>query len=238
MIEYQNNFISNISEKYFDNNKIEEINIQDASENDIIKFSPFDDQFLQILLKNILLKNNLENESLIKIDIDYEGIESELVEKILFGLKKFRKKIRTMKYNEEKIQLDDDILDDFINKYKNKLKNINKEQKDSLKNFIKENKLENQKDLLLSIQSLMIFIMSRSDQKFTSETGIQDVINEIEKTKIVEYKINLIQPFFGSGKNEDNNDDNQKQNEIQTYQIKNLYSIYDEIYKIINKDKN
>ena len=126
--------------------------------------------------------------------------------------------------------------------------------------------------------------MSISDQKFTSETGIQDVINEIEKTKIVEYKINLIQPFFGSGKNEDNNDDNQKQNEIQTcqinddeeffdninnqkqneiqtyqinnddgkndninnqkqneiqtYQIKNLYSIYDEIYKIINKDKN
>ena len=166
-----------------------------------------------------------------------------------------------MKYNGEKIQLDDDILDDFINKYKNKLEDINKKQKDSLKNFIKENKLENQKDLLLSIQSLMIFIMSKSDRKFNSETDIQDVINEIEKTKIVEYKINLIQPFFGSGKNEDNNDDNQKQNEIQTcqinddeeffdninnqkqneiqiYQIKNLYSIYDEIYKIINKDKN
>ena len=167
-----------------------------------------------------------------------------------------------MKYNGEKIQLDDDILDDFINKYKNKLEDINKKQKDSLKKFIEEIKLENPKDLLLSIQSLMIFIMSRSDQKFTSETGIQDVIKEIETTKIDEYKINLIQPFFGSGKNEDNNDENQKQNEIQicqindddeeeidninnqkqneiqTYQIKNLYSIYVEIYKIINKDKN
>ena len=92
LIKYQNNFISNIREKYFVNKEIEEINIQDASENDIIKFSPFDDQFLQILLKNILLTNNSENESLIKIDIDYEGIESELEEKILFGLKKFTKK--------------------------------------------------------------------------------------------------------------------------------------------------
>ena len=123
---------------------------------------------------------------------------------------------------------------------------VNEEQKDSLKNFIKENKLENQKDLLLSIQSLMIFIMSKSDRKFNSETDIQDVINEIEKTKIDEYKINLIRPFFENGKNKDDDDDeeffdninNQKQNEIQTYQIKNLYSIYDEIYKIINKDKN
>ena len=154
-------------------------------------------------------------------------------------------------------------MDDFINKYKSKLEDINEEQKKSLKKFIEENKLENPKDLLLSIQSLMIFIMSRSDQKFTSETGIQDVIKKIEKTKIDEYKINLIQPFFGSGKNEDNNNDNQKQNEIQTcqtndddddeeidninnkkqneiqiYQIMNLYSIYVEIYKIINKDKN
>ena len=105
LIEYQNNFISNISEKYFVKKEIEEINIQDASENDIIKFSPFDDQFLQILLKNILLTNNSENESSIKIDIDYQGIESELVEKNLFGLKKFRKKIRTMKYNGEKFNL-------------------------------------------------------------------------------------------------------------------------------------
>ena len=69
----------------------------------------------------------------------------------------------------------------------------------------------------------------------------------MKKTKIDEYKIkiNLIRPFFESGKNQDDDDEeffdninNQKQNEIQTYQIKNLYSIYDEIYKIINKDKN
>ena len=59
--------------------------IETESENDIIKFSPFDDQFLQILLKNILLTNNSENESSIKIDIDYQGIESELVEKNLLS---------------------------------------------------------------------------------------------------------------------------------------------------------
>ena len=64
-IEYQNNFISNISKKYFINKNIEEIQINEAREDNVIKISSSDSEFLDILIINTLIifdnDNNIES---------------------------------------------------------------------------------------------------------------------------------------------------------------------------------
>ena len=243
LIEYQNDFISKIQGKYFKNKIIEEINIQDASENNIPKFCPLDDEFLQILLKNVLIKNISVDNGLMNIDFDYEEIEAELAEKTLSDLKIFRKKIRTMKYKEDIPRLDDDILDDFISKYKMKLKDINNNQKDYIKTFIKNHNLNDINNLLLSILNIMVFILSKSDSEFNPETNIQDVIGEIKEEKIEKYK-NILAEFFGKKKEDEEEEEedileqmnNNNENGIDIFHINNLVSIYNEI--LMNNKNN
>ena len=109
-------------------------------------------------------------------------MENDLSEKIKPRLKRFKNEyIRTMKYKEDinKGIINEFIIDDFLKRYK--AKDLEGNQINNLRDFIKNNNLDNNleksNDLLLSIQNLMLFILKQS--KYKDETDIQNVINDI-----------------------------------------------------------
>ena len=127
-ISFQNDFIFKISEKYFINNDIKEINVQEATEENVIRFCSSDDEFLSIFMNNTLMKNKNQYDIL---EFDLEEIENDLAEKIIPGLKKFVVgKIKTMKYK-------GDDTDEIINYFKSKYKpeKLIKDQQDYIIGF-------------------------------------------------------------------------------------------------------
>ena len=96
-IEYQNYFISKITKKYFANNKtIKEIYIQSAKKENIVSFNISDDEFLKIFINNCLISEKEQ-----EFKIDFNGMEKDLKEEIIPGLKKLVDK-----------EIDNDIIDD------------------------------------------------------------------------------------------------------------------------------
>ena len=242
-IEYQNDFITNISEIYFKNIRLEEINVQDADERNVPQFSSLDDEFLKIILNNTEINNintneNDENE-IGTFKFIFQEMENDLSEKIKPELKRFKKEgIRTMKYNEDinKGIINEFIIDDFLKRYKPK--DLEGNQKNNIRDFIKNNNLEKSNDLLLSIQNLMLFILEQS--KYKDETDIQNVINDISENDIDNNMLKLIKSFFNCYILEEDDDDeedilnemNQSQNNDIRYSINNLYGLFEEIKKL------
>ena len=237
-IEYQNNFIINLT-KYFPNknmNEIEVINVQEASEENIPKLISSDDEFLEIIINNSLIIENNNEE--IEFEFDLEEIENELVDKIIPGIKRFNKdKIRIMEYTgEEYNEIDEKIINDFKKKYK--FQNINQRQKDYIKEFIENNK-EKKNLILLSFQYLMFFILSYPI--FKGESNIIEVINELPKNNNEIKKIELIKSFLGYNSINQNENENLSMNESseldlmnnskenEDFSVNNLYSIFHEI---------
>ena len=242
-IEYQNDFITNISEIYFKNIGLEEINVQDADERNVPQFSSLDGEFLKIILNNTEMHNINTNESdeneIGTFKFIFQEMENDLSEKIKLGLKRFKKEgIRTMKYNEDinKEIINEFIIDDFLKRYKPE--DLEGNQKNNIRDFIKNNNLEKSNDLLLSIQNLMLFILEQS--KYKDETDIQKVINDISENDIDNNMLKLIKSFFNCYILEEEDDDedilnemNQSQNDDIRYSINNLYGLFEEIKKLI-----
>ena len=237
-IEYQNNFMV-ISKKYLTNKNMDEIDVQEASEENIPKIVSSNDEFLEILINNFSIKENNNEE--IEFKFDLKEIENELADKIIPGLKLFnRDKIRIMKYSGEELnEIDEQIIIDFNKKYKSQ--DINQKQKDHIKEFIENN--NDKKNLILSfLQYLMFFILSYS--KFKGETDIKEVIEEFSKNNNENEKIELIKLFLGESNINQNEISNENESESfdilnqmndskenDDFLINNIYSIFIEINK-------
>ena len=154
LIQSQNSFVDNIISK---NNiqgilnsyvaQLEQsINIQDATENEIVNI----DDNIYILLNELILNNSLRNifmknkneinySNYTDIIYDYDNIEEELGKKILPGLKKFNPdKIHFITYLYEGFRGDNtSILVDYNNKYIQK--ELNENEKESLEQFLESN---------------------------------------------------------------------------------------------------
>ena len=217
-IKYQNDFVSQILEKYFINKEIKEINVQEATKDNIPSFCSSDDEFLTILIKNTLMKNN--NDIFM---FDLEEIENDLEEKIIHGLIKFNiEKIKTMKYKGDAIN--DGIIDDFKSKYIPE--KLNKEQQDYIKEFIEKNEENKYKNFLKALKNLMLFIMTKSD--YNLDIQIQDIINNISETNFDTNETNLIKSFFNGDEEEDNDLDDLDQmnaNNNIVFGVNNLYPL-------------
>ena len=232
-IQYQNNFISNISEKYFKNKNIEEIKIYEACENNIIKFSALDSLFLDILLNNTLII--FDNDNNIKgFEFWFEEIENDLAEKNLPGLKKFIEgEIRTMKYKGDSCDMsDDDIGNDFNRKYNKK--DLNENQKQKVMTFLNDNS-NNSNNILQSIKYLMRYFLSHPDYKSEDYIQFDEKISNDSKE---ENKDNLgpIKSLFDENDDDDfsqmnGTPENKTTEGFEGFTIGNLYSIYLEIKK-------
>jgi hypothetical protein len=154
LIECQNNFIDNVISKNaikgilnsYVSQLEQKINIQDASQNDIVNI---DDDVLDLLydliqsnsMRNIFDKDkkafNYNNYN--DIIYNYDNIEEELGKKILPGLKKFNPdKIHFITYLYEGFRGDNtSILVDYNNKYIQK--ELNENEKESLEQFLESN---------------------------------------------------------------------------------------------------
>jgi hypothetical protein len=230
-IKYQNNIICALKNKYFKNMKIEQINVQDAKEENVLKFSSSDDEFLKIVMNNTEIINleNKDQQNIFKFN--YRDIENDLGEKNKPGLKMFNiGKIRTIKYSGD---LDNEsIIDDFNKKYQ--IKNLNQEKKDVIKNkFIENIGLNKIDDFLLEIRKLMLYILKHECKE---EDEIQTIFSYEDFNNI---ELDLIKSFFNSTAtkvdDEDDidildmmNNENQQDNSNDNikYDIGILYSIY------------
>ena len=246
-ITYQNNFISNISYKYYQNIKIKEINVQDASENDLPYFCSSDDEFIEIIFNNILVEvnENQNNDIIFNFNFDLEGIEKDLAEKLKPRLKKFKiGEIRTIKYLGN--FTNDDIINEFITKYKSK--NINQEQQENIDKFFDKFDSKNLNDFLLIIQNVMIYCISNSG--LNGETDLNLVIDKISEN-LDKSRLDLLKSFidYKPQKHEEDDDEidldqmNRIYNENEKEKIKeenvgfsisNLYPIYQSISKLLN----
>ena len=236
-IEYQNDFIAKISEKYFKNINIEEIKVQDACENNVPKFCSSDEEFLEIIMNNVLIKIDKEknDDNKFNFDFDLDEIEKDLFGKIKPGLKRFiLGKIETMKYfgnitNEE-------IINDFENKFKQK--NITKEQIENINAFFKkdEHKNMNINDFLLILQKVMIFILTNNC--FNGETDLNLVINRMSEKELDKIQLELIKLFINfSSKKDDDDEEEEEEDEFDKnigFSVSNLSKIYQEIEKLLN----
>ena len=169
-IEWQNNFIDII----ISNNKIkgihnsylsqleQEINIQEATNEEIIKidkniYEVLNDLIYKTSMRNIFSKDNIINyKNYNDIIYDYDFIEKELGKIILPRIKKFRKgKIKFITYLFEGFRGENcSVLIDYNTKYKQRELNYN--EKNILYKFSKENDSINfHKDVFASLQILM-----------------------------------------------------------------------------------
>ena len=173
-IKYQNDFILNISDKYFKKKNIEEINVQEANEQNIPKFCSSNNEFLAILMNNSIIKICGNNDIKFNFGFDLDGIESDLAEKIIPGLKKFRiGLIRTMK------NLNVSNIDDIIYEFRKKfiINDLTQNQQDYLNKFIKNFDKKQSDEFLLSIEKLMSYTISNNENN--SETDLETVIEKI-----------------------------------------------------------
>ena len=231
-INYQNKFLSEIDDKSIKTN--DKINVQDATENNIPRFSPSDEVFLEIIMNNTEIKNIKGKDDNLGQDIfgfKFEDIEKDLAEKIKHGLKYFNEnRLTTMIYFGD--NGNERIINDFITKYGQK--EINDKQKENIKNFIEKNKdnYDNKitKNFCSAIQSLMSFLLTNSEA-YKKDKNLVEIIACLQEIKSFdETQRQLLERFFF----EENDDDlalmNGENGDI--YCIDTLYPIYQEFKKL------
>ena len=244
-IKKQNEFLSNIEkskihESYLKN--IKKIYIQEAEESDIIKVLD-NEKYIEIIINNCYKKYNFDEKQNIKYDEDYkkiyfnyDEIEKKLGENILHGIKRFIEHpfgLRVMKYKDEIYNdINNDILYDFQNKYnQNKLE---ENEKRNITEFIEKKNKKESYSFLLSLQFLMLDILSKSYYLKNDNDIYDDVITKMPIANFDQSQkeyFYLVNSFFE--KKEDNDDDilsqmNDNNNDnVNKYTIDKLFEIYE-----------
>ena len=241
LIEAQNTFINNIISKNDINGVLnsyigqleQEINVQDATQNEIINI---DDEVFELFEKLVIansMRNIFSNDNKKKDDINYSNykdiiynydiIEEELGKKILPGVKKFTyDKIKFVTYLYEGFRGENSsILKDYVAKYEQR--ELKEREKDSLYNLLEENRNSRfYNDVFASLQILMNQIIKENYEK---NQLIVEIIQKLPKYIFLEPK--LIK-FF------------QKQSEyyyeLHLFPVDSLISIFDYFEALCWKD--
>ena len=236
-IEYQNEFIKVVYDNCNENkNEIQniitkEIYVQNANERDIINFN--EEKFLDIII-NFSFPDFSYKDKIIfnKTDLNLDNIEKKILEDIIPGIKKFISgdyAIRKIHYQDEKYNyLNDDILHDFEIKIKSK--DVNEEQKKKIIENIKDiDKME----ILLLLQSLMIFILRKNIKENDNIINIIELMknNDIENNNLINNNLKIF--FDKFVENNDDNDDpynqdieeDKKKEEFQVCQLLSIFNI-------------
>ena len=202
LIESQNTFINNIISKNNINGVLnsyvvqleQEINIQDATKNEIINineeiFELFEKLVINNSMRNIFSekKDDINYSNYNDIIYNYDIIEEELGKKILPGLKKFtNEKIKFVTYLYEGFRGENStVLKDYINKYNPK--DLDETEKDSLYNLLEENRNSRfYNDVFASLQILMNQIIK---ENYPKDKLLYQIIEKLPKYVILEQKL-------------------------------------------------
>ena len=202
LIESQNTFINNIISKNNINGVLnsyvvqleQEINIQDATNNEIINineeiFELFEKLVINNSMRNIFSekKDDINYSNYNDIIYNYDIIEEELGKKILPGLKKFtNEKIKFVTYLYEGFRGENStVLKDYINKYNPK--DLDETEKDSLYNLLEENRNSRfYNDVFASLQILMNQIIK---ENYPKDKLLYQIIEKLPKYVILEQKL-------------------------------------------------
>ena len=211
-IEWQNKFINLILDNINQNSPLycyveqlnEEILVQDAQDDNILKLNKKVFEKLNYLIKIYSIRNIIENNCINysnyrRIKFNFDEIETELAKLILPGLKKFKSNDDSIKFMvylfEGNRSHKSQILMKFESKYPSK--ELNEKEKRIIYNFIKkyENSRKILNEIFYSCQILIDYIQKENYNKLNS---IFDIINElpnyIELNKI-------LKQFFSENKN-------------------------------------
>jgi len=235
LIEYQNEFLLNISKKkeyetYIKN--IEEIYIQDANDNDVPRLN--EKKLLDVIINYSFLENKETN-------FNFDMIEKKLIEETIPGIKKFISgdlAIRQIIYKGKFNTLNNDILYDFQKKMKSKI--LNKKQEEIILGKIKGKTKNELLPLLLSIQSLMMFILSKINNSFQGFNMDSEIIEPIKLMEEEESNIysNEIQELKSLFKNKNDNlenymdsDDDQNDSDYEICHLISVFYLCKEIYE-------
>ena len=207
-ISWQNNFIDTVINK----NKMsgvlnsyvsqleQEIEVQEAKEDEIIQinletYNKLKDLIRACSMRNIIQKGNKINyEKYNDIEYDYDFIEEEMAKEILPGRKKFKNNIKFITYLYEGFRGgNSSALVDYITKYPSR--ELNKAEKDSLIDFINDNKSRGfYNDVFSSLQILMNEIIK---ENYESSVLIYTIIENLPKfVKINPQLIKLLQDKY------------------------------------------
>ena len=237
-IESQNTFINNIISKNNINGVLnsyivqleQEINVQDATRNEIINindevFELFEKLVIDNSMRNIFTKNKDEINYSNYNDIvyNYDIIEEELGKKILPGLKKFtNEKIKFVTYLYEGFRGENStVLKDYISKYNQR--ELDEQEKDLLYDLLEENRNSRfYNDVFASLQILMNQIIR---ENYPKNQKIYDIIGSLPKYIILEPK--LVQ-FFKT--------QHEYYYESELYTVDSLISIFDYFEALCWKD--
>ena len=193
MIEWQNNLLNMIISKNSMNGILnsyvsqleQEINIQEATKDEIIKIDDKTYQALEALIssssiRNIFHKNkdnNIQYKNYNDIIYNYDYIEEELGKLILPGLKRFKPgSIKFITYLYEGFRGDGNssILTNYNDKYK--LKPLSEEEKQSLGELLKINSVKIFNEVFSSLQILMNEIIK---ENYDQDVLIYDIIEKL-----------------------------------------------------------
>ena len=201
------------------------IQVQDASESNIPQLID-ENKLLEVIIKNCFLKysfdsnnNNIYDENDKKLYFNYDKIEKSLIYEIFHDIKRFYSaeygiiKIK-FKGDEYKV-INDEIIKDYEKKYNNKAIDENGEKK--IIDFLKSKNKEDNYELLLSLQYLMIHILSLSKENSsnaTKDNDIVDIIKRIPKDQAnSRIKIELLKQLFNIKEEGEGNNVKEKINE-------------------------
>ena len=193
LVKCQNNFIDNILLHSQTNGVLksykaqleQEINIQDASDEEITNINDKTYEKLEELIKESSMRNIYsENDDEINyrnyndIIYDYDYIEDNLASEILLRIKKFKSKIKFVTFLYEGFRGDNSsILIDYMNKYIQR--DLTNEEKKSLDEFLEENNNSVfYNDIFSSLQILMKEIIN---DNYSQNEIIYDIIEKISK---------------------------------------------------------
>ena len=201
-IEFQNTFINNIIAKNNINGVLnsyvvqleQEINVQDATRNEIINindevFELFEKLIIDNSMRNIFTdkKDEINYSNYNDIVYNYDIIEEELGKKILPGIKKFtNEKIRFVTYLYEGFRGENStVLKDYINKYNQR--ELNELEKDNLYNLLEANRNSRfYNDVFASLQILMNQIIK---ENYPKDHLLYTIIGSLPKYIILEPKL-------------------------------------------------
>ena len=269
-IENQNQFIEslindNIPEEiniFFKN--AQTIHIQDANESNIPKLLD-ENEFFEIIMKNCFIEysfdsnnNIIWDESYKKVNFNFEQIEKILIYETLSEIKKFysaKYGIRTIKLKDNEYKfIDDQIINDYQEKFNNKP--IDEEGKKSIIEFLKGIKEKENYELLLSLQYLLIHILSlqkKDKPNLTEHNDIDDIIKPIPKDSWIQFELlkqllNINQEEGNGGENgQDEGSDimdlftniinTKRTKQKMNYKLNQLISIFDICKSIYEKKK-
>ena len=227
-IDWQNQFIDEIISKNnmsgilngYVSQLEKEINIQDATENEIINideetYNLFNDLISSYSMRNIFSKNekriNYQNYNDIKYNFDL--IEEELGKRLVPYLKKFKKdKIRFVTYFYEGFRgVNSTVLVDFNAKYKQN--ELIEEEKNTINKILKINNNSNFiKDIFSSLQILMNEILK---ENYNQNYLLYDILEKLPKYIILnEQLIKLIKDHYNAFKEK-------------SFTINSLFSIFE-----------